>query len=329
MSENTPIKTIPLPNYKSYQTDLCNRYSLTLPLKIIPFGLNGNLALIPPPIQSGKKGWPWTIESDVKFSDTDVLPKVSVVIPSYRQGQYIEEAIRSVILQNYPNMELIIMDGGSDDETANVLEYYKDFVSVAVSEKDRGQSHAINKGFSLATGSLYYWLNSDDYLNLNSLNNIIPHFLNDDKLDIVYGHGLAVDKDSHPISFDYAPLVLNRYLRFGGILLSHSVIWREHAHCPVWEDLNCAMDAELWLRLFAHRKSRHSQFPIGIYRKHPQQKTSVSQVWAKQWKEDYEIYIWKAYSSISKAAWEYRMFEFKIVQKIYRKLHPFKHQNDR
>lgn len=324
MIENIPLKPIPLPHYNGYQTDLCTRHSLVLPLKEVPFSLKGNLFRIPQPLHKGKMGWPWTVESDVKFLNKNECPKVSVVIPSYQQGTFIEEALRSILLQNYPNIELIIMDGGSNDETINVLEHYKNYLSVAISEKDRGQSHAVNKGFSIASGELYYWLNSDDYMNLNSLNNIVPHFSRDAELDIVYGHGLIVNNEASNIKLDYAPRVLERYLRFGGIVLSHSVIWRKRVHCPVWEDLQCAMDAELWLRLFTGKKSKHSHFPIGVFRKHPQQKTSTSSNWAKQWNEDFDNFIWKYYPPISKAIWQYRTHEYRLIQKIYRLFYPFR-----
>lgn len=322
MTENIPIKKIPVPDYNHYKIDLCDRYSVVLPLKGVPFSLSGNLEEIPAPINQKKKGWPWTIESGVKFFDKNTCPKISVIVPSFRQGMFIEETIRSVVLQNYPNVELIIIDGGSDDETQHVIEHYKDVISIAVIEQDRGQSHAINKGFSIASGELFYWLNSDDYLNVNSFNQIIPYFIKNQKLDIVYGHGLLIEDTSDDIKLDYAPLVLERYLRFGGIVLSHSVIWRKRVHCPIWENLHCAMDAELWLRLFKGKTHKHSQFPIGVFRKHPLQKTSTSSVWTKMWKEDYENYIWKYYPPISRIAWQVRKFEYFLVQKTYHLFHP-------
>jgi glycosyltransferase involved in cell wall biosynthesis len=323
MTENIPLKPIPFPNYDIYRADLCKRQHFELPLKALPFFAGGNLRQIPTPLNRQKTGWPWTVESTMNFSDAHTCPKISVVVPSYQQGMYIEENIRSVLLQNYPNTELIIMDGGSDDETLKILDHYKDFISLTVSEKDRGQSHAVNKGFSVAGGELYYWLNSDDYLNINSFNTIIPYFIKDNKLDIVYGHGLCVNASSNYVEFDYAPFVLERYLRFGGIVLSHSVIWSARVHCPIWEDLSCAMDAELWLRLFTNKKTKHSHFPIGIFRKHPQQKTAATSGWAKKWAEDFENYIWKYYPSISKPAWEYRTHEYHLFQKIYRIFHPY------
>ena len=89
-------------------------------------------------------------------------PEVSVIVPSYNQGRFVRQTLDSILEQGYPNLELIVMDGGSDDETVDILEEYSPHLSHWVSEPDRGQSHAINKGFAVATGSLVGWLNSDD-----------------------------------------------------------------------------------------------------------------------------------------------------------------------
>jgi glycosyltransferase involved in cell wall biosynthesis len=110
-----------------------------------------------------KKRWP--LESPEKGDGLVPRldwPKISIITPSFNQGHYIEETIRSVILQNYPNLEYIIIDGGSTDDTIPIIRRYEKWVSCWVSEPDRGQSHAINKGLALATGDWVAWLNADD-----------------------------------------------------------------------------------------------------------------------------------------------------------------------
>jgi len=318
MTENIPIKEIPLPNYDTYKEDLCTHYNISVPLSPIPFNPSGNLKQIPAPLNKQKRGWPWTIESQIKSFKNNEALKLSVVIPSYQQGIYIEESIRSILLQNYPNIELIVMDGGSTDSTISVLEYYKDFISIYVSEKDRGQAHALNKGFSLASGEIYYWVNSDDYLNINSLNTVLTHFIHNPKLEIIYGDGFTYDEQSQKLSYSYAPWAADRYLRFGSSILSHSVVWKSKVHSALWEDLNCAMDAELWLRLFNNRKTKHCHFPIGTLRVHQDQKTSDMKVWSVKWKEDYEVFIWKWYPVISPIEWKWRTIEYRFIQKAFR-----------
>ncbi|MGG6239030.1 glycosyltransferase family 2 protein [Nodosilinea sp. AN01ver1] len=117
----------------------------------------------PPP---GKTGWPWTEQSEPvgdQMPDGSEYPRISIVTPSYNQGQFIEDAIRSVLLQSYPNLEYIIIDGGSTDNTIEIIKKYEGFLAFWVSEKDEGQSHGINKGFHRATGDLVGWQNSDDF----------------------------------------------------------------------------------------------------------------------------------------------------------------------
>lgn len=128
---------------------------------------NGLLSQLPPPPE-GKNGWPWNEETDPSvYSGLKSLPKISIVTPSLNQGRFIEKTIRSVLLQNYPNLEFIVIDGGSTDETIEVLAKYSKWIDHFVSEKDSGQSDAINKGLKECTGDIFNWLNSDDYYHEN------------------------------------------------------------------------------------------------------------------------------------------------------------------
>jgi len=125
----------------------------------------------------GKTGWPWDSERSV--SDYDGLktyPKISVITPSYNQGQYLEETIRSVLLQNYPNLEYIIIDGGSTDNSVDIIKKYDKWIKYWVSEKDSGQSEAINKGLAECTGELFNWINSDDYYDRECFKKLVENY---------------------------------------------------------------------------------------------------------------------------------------------------------
>jgi glycosyltransferase involved in cell wall biosynthesis len=129
------------------------------------------LAEFPPP-PPGKIGWPWTTESlQVPYTmpDGKSWPRLSIVTPSYNQGQYVEETIRSVLLQGYPNLEYFLIDGGSTDGSVETIRKYERWLTNWVSEKDRGQAHAINKGWKLSSGDIFQWINSDDVLLPNVL----------------------------------------------------------------------------------------------------------------------------------------------------------------
>jgi glycosyltransferase involved in cell wall biosynthesis len=113
-------------------------------------------------------------------------PKLSIVTASFNQGQFIEETIQSVLNQNYPNLEYIIIDGGSTDQTLEIIKKYQQHLTYWVSENDEGQANAINKGLKLCTGEIFNWLNSDDYLEPESLYKIAETF-EDKKVSLVAG----------------------------------------------------------------------------------------------------------------------------------------------
>lgn len=133
-----------------------------------------------------RSGWPWNLEMDPDLYSKDAnWPKITVITPSYNQAQFLEETIRSVLLQNYPNLEYIIIDGGSNDHSLDIIKKYKDYITYWISEKDNGQANAINKGLCKTTGTVWNWINSDDYLAPGALK-IVGEAFRDD-IDIFAG----------------------------------------------------------------------------------------------------------------------------------------------
>ena len=151
-----------------------------------------------PPAPAGKSGWPWTKESKpitAEMQKKGSLPRISIITPSFNQGEFIEETIRSVLLQGYPDLEYIIIDGGSTDITVEIIRKYEKWITFWVSEKDRGQSHAINKGFKKASGVIGNWINSDDLLTKNCLTSITEHLEEPLQKWVYSGIGIGADRD--------------------------------------------------------------------------------------------------------------------------------------
>src|SRR5881396_2686502 len=124
-----------------------------------------------PPVPEGKTGWPWTEETFLEeVEQTSSSPRsISIVTPSYNQAAFLEETIRSVLLQGYPNLEYIVIDGGSTDGSVEIIKRYEKHLSYWQSEPDGGQYDAISQGFARTSGDLMAWLNSDDMLHRNAL----------------------------------------------------------------------------------------------------------------------------------------------------------------
>src|ERR1044071_1227981 len=131
------------------------------------------------------------------------FPKISVVIPSYNQGQFLEETILSVIDQKYPNLEILVVDGGSKDNSVDIIKKYKQHITWWVSEKDKGQSDAINKGFAKVTGDIATWLCSDDLYTVGTLKRVAEVFSTlPDDVGVVYGSAILfgegfITRESH------------------------------------------------------------------------------------------------------------------------------------
>jgi glycosyltransferase involved in cell wall biosynthesis len=138
------------------------------------------LSELPPPPPE-KTGWPWTEESpqlEDTMPDGSDWPCISIVTPNYNYGHFLEETLRSILLQGYPNLEYIVIDGGSTDNSIEVIKKYAPWLTYWVSESDKGQANAINKGIGRCSGSIFNWINSDDVLTQGSLRTISKEMQN-------------------------------------------------------------------------------------------------------------------------------------------------------
>ena len=154
---------------------------------------------------------------------------VSIITPSYNQAPYLEQTIQSVLEQDYPNIEYIVVDGGSADSSVEVIKEYADRLAYWVSEKDSGQAEAINKGFARASGEILAWLNSDDYYMLNTISVVVRCFEQNPDVVMIYGDMLAVDGEGQITNvLKYKQLTLEDLLCFQ-IIGQPSVFFRRSA----------------------------------------------------------------------------------------------------
>lgn len=237
---------------------------------------------IPTPICSSA-GWPWESEfkQDTELPEGCAWPKITIVTPSYNQGAFLEKAIRSVLMQGYPELEYIVIDGGSKDNSLEVLERYGDCLTSWTSEPDRGQSHAINKGMASSNGELLGWLNSDDYLLPGALFRLAQAFLEDRSVGAVYGQGHIVDEDGEVV---YEPNMqqvteesLYSWFSGGAEFMQPSCYFTRDAwvKCgPLSEELDFAMDLDLWIRIAKSYDYRKIEDLLSISLKHDDAKTT-------------------------------------------------------
>jgi hypothetical protein len=242
------------------------------------------LAELPSP-QTGKTGWPWTEEA-ARFPDHGPdgkpWPRLTIVTPSFNQGRFIEETIRSILLQGYPNLEYFVLDGGSTDQTVEIIEKYSPWIDFWVSERDSGQSAAINRGLRKGTGLCATWINSDDMLCQGALS---AHFrAYSPAEDVIYvGDCVNIDESGQVLFthrgrvHSFEDLVRVREVWQSGYICQQAVLFP----LPLFlragglnESNHYCMDYELWGRfLLAGARVLYTGIPFGYFRLHQAQKT--------------------------------------------------------
>ena len=180
-------------------------------------------------------------------------PLVSIVTPSFNQGQFLEETLLSVKNQDYPNIEHIVVDGGSTDETVEILKRYEGTYNLRwVSEPDQGHADAVNKGFRVAEGEIIGWLNSDDvYFDKGTISAVVEEFQRFPKADVVYGHCAYIWEDGTILRIQCVPKFRYSRLLRGCFLEQPAVFFRRHVVKSHQLDLSLkvGIDYEYWLRI--------------------------------------------------------------------------------
>jgi glycosyltransferase involved in cell wall biosynthesis len=208
------------------------------------------------------------------------LPLVTVVTPSYNQGPFIRETIESVLSQDYPNVEYLVIDGGSTDETLSILKSY-DSRFFWVSEGDEGQTHAINKGWKRSKGEIIAWLNSDDIFQPGAVRKVVEYFLKNPDVGAVYGEAYYINEDGDVISrYPTEPFNSDRLVDFCYICQPATFLRRSVVDDVglLDESLNFCMDYEFWIRIAQKHRFCYLPHYLALSRLHTDCKTVRSRV---------------------------------------------------
>lgn len=210
------------------------------------------------------------------------IPKISIVTPSLNQGRFLRDCIHSVLNQNYPNLEYIIIDGGSKDETLEIIKQYEKHLTYWVSEPDAGQSDAINKGLKRATGELVAWLNADDFYLEGAFARVVDAYHKQPEVPFIYGDGNRVNEKGDFLSrfFPKGSTQFNRtaliyglnYILQPSTFINHGCLKRINY---LDTQLKYGMDSDLWIRLSELGKPIFIPEALAASREYPDTKTST------------------------------------------------------
>jgi glycosyltransferase involved in cell wall biosynthesis len=207
------------------------------------------------------------------------LPRITVVIPSYNQGEFIERTIRSIIDQDYPNLDLILLDGGSTDDTMAIVERYRGYFSHIESGPDGGQSAAIVKGFGLATGKYMSWLNSDDTYAPGALRAVGEALAAQPDIAFIYGHTNIIDAQDHVVAHKKSVAFSLGVMKYAFLTVPQmSAFWTKQLYDEVGgidSTLRFCMDYDLFVRMSSRRAPVLIDRHIGNFRVHGTSKTST------------------------------------------------------
>jgi glycosyltransferase involved in cell wall biosynthesis len=221
------------------------------------------------------------------------MTRVSVITPSYNQAQYLEETIQSVLRQDYPQVEYILVDGGSDDGSLEIIHRYAPQLAWWVSEPDRGQAEAINKGLSRASGEIVAWLNSDDVYLPGAIREAVDILEENPEIGMVFGDAISIDSQGNPLNeLKFGDWGLDELMGFR-MICQPAVFMRREAQRqagPLDSSYHYLLDHHLWIRLALQAPLRHAARKWACARQHPGAK-NVAQA-AGFGLEAYRIQTW-------------------------------------
>jgi len=263
------------------------------------------LASLPAP-PDGKVGWPWTEESPPlpeRMPDGSAWPRISIVTPNYNYVRYLETTIRSVLLQNYPNLEYIIQDDESSDGSVDLIRRYQDHLAFWSTEPNSGQPAVINRGMRRSTGSILAYINSDDYYLPGAFAAAALHFHEHPEADLIYGRCWIVNEHEEKIGEQFG-----RLSRLDEVLDLWRVWWAERQivqpesfwHRRIYEkvgdlrtDLYIVFDYEYWCRmLLKGAVFQRVDAELACFRRQPIQKTSNAERVADEEMEVIRPWLW-------------------------------------
>lgn len=207
------------------------------------------------------------------------FPRITVVTPSFNQAAYLERTIRSVLDQGYPNLEYIIVDGGSTDGSVDIIRHYADRLAFWVSEPDRGQTDAINKGLRRATGDWVAWQNSDDIYYPGAFHDLAVAAARHPSAGLIIGDMMLIDEHDRPLrDIRYVKPSYKALLAEGMLLANQATFWSRGLQEKLGlldEAYHCSFDYEWFLRLAQHAEGIHVGRFWGALRLHGETKTSL------------------------------------------------------
>jgi glycosyltransferase involved in cell wall biosynthesis len=261
-----------------------------------------------PAPRPGRSGWPWTQGPAARMPPAmHAWPRITVITPSFNQARFLEETIRSVLLQGYPNLEYIVIDGGSTDGSIDIVRRYERWLDW-VSEPDRGQTHAINKGLRRATGDWVAWQNSDDIYYPGAFRSLAEAASHAPGVELVIADVMLIDADSHPLrDVRYVRPSFNALRAEGMVLTNQAAFWRRAVHAEIGyldESMRVGFDYDWFLRLTRAHRAAHVAGIWGALRLHAETKSSTL---PEQFQQEYA----RALDGFVAPAWMRRAYQFR------------------